>query len=509
MLCRNRTAADANRRHVGDREGWAEHNCTDSGASGLRRARGRLNLAALRPVPARAHGGDGVARDAGHLPDREHRAGRPGAGAARRHRGLEQGVRRRMARQMGPRSAAVGAIPDLPAAACCMAISASRSPRSGRCSQDIASSRRRRSSCRSRFLLALVVGIPLGIMAAVRRDSWIDHLARLVSLIGVSSPTFWLAFIMLALFYGGCRSRRGPGGSTPIAFPPPSRHRPLSDRQRARRRLGDVPRRARASRAAVDRAGGRDARPDHAHHPREHAGEHAAGLRPRRPRQGHARAQHRIGHMLPNALIPVVTLGGLAYANLLTGAVLTETIFSWPGLGRYTFRSAVVARFSRHHGHHAHRRGRLPDHQPADRHQLCAARPAGGAMSARRGTRRVRRAVAPVASEDAALAAAATGFRRSARASSWRGSSSPSWRRCSRPTARRRRRDGAPAAAVAGALARHRRARARRVHPPALRRAHLAHHRHRRRAGRRDHRHAGRRRRGLCARAARRADHAR
>ncbi|WP_133473189.1 ABC transporter permease, partial [Lactobacillus crispatus] len=49
-----------------------------------------------------------------------------------------------------------------------------------------------------------------------------------------------------------------------------------------------------------------------------------------------------MGHVLPNALIPVVTLGGLAYANLLTGAVMTETVFSWPGLGRYTFRSAAT-----------------------------------------------------------------------------------------------------------------------------------------------------------------------
>jgi len=44
-------------------------------------------------------------------------------------------------------------------------------------------------------------------------------------------------------------------------------------------------------------------------------------------------------------LLPVVTLGGLAYAQLLTGTVLTETIFSWPGLGRYTFRSAVTLDF--------------------------------------------------------------------------------------------------------------------------------------------------------------------
>ena len=51
------------------------------------------------------------------------------------------------------------------------------------------------------------------------------------------------------------------------------------------------------------------------------------------------------GHVLPNALVPVVTLGGLAYANLLTGAVLTETVFAWPGLGRYTFLSAAALDF--------------------------------------------------------------------------------------------------------------------------------------------------------------------
>src|SRR5271166_3949231 len=72
------------------------------------------------------------------------------------------------------------------------------------------------------FLLALIVGIPLGILAAVHRDSWIDHLARIVSLIGVSSPTFWLAFIMLALFYGGLQIAPGPGRLDPIALPPPT-----------------------------------------------------------------------------------------------------------------------------------------------------------------------------------------------------------------------------------------------------------------------------------------------
>ncbi len=89
-----------------------------------------------------------------------------------------------------------------------------------------------------------------------------------------------------------------------------------------------------------------------------------------------------IGHVLPNALIPVVTLGGLAYANLLTGAVMTETVFSWPGLGRYTFRSAAALDFPAIMGITLVVARCLPHHQPADRHQLCAPRPAGDAMTA-------------------------------------------------------------------------------------------------------------------------------
>jgi peptide/nickel transport system permease protein len=50
-------------------------------------------------------------------------------------------------------------------------------------------------------------------------------------------------------------------------------------------------------------------------------------------------------HALRNALIPVFTLGGVAYAQLLSGAVMTETIFAFPGMGRYAFQSAVVLDF--------------------------------------------------------------------------------------------------------------------------------------------------------------------
>ncbi len=195
------------------------------------------------------------------------------------------------------------------------------------------------------FALALALGLPLGVLAAVRRDSWIDHLSRFVSLLGISAPTFWLAFVMLAVFYGALGIAPGPGELDPLAFPPDRvtgitlidtvlagdwatfhdalAHLVLPAIVLAAGTLGLL---TRTTRAAMLEALAQDyvrvAR--------------AKGLR--------ARAVV-LGHALPNALLPVVTLGGLAYANLLAGAVMTETVFSWPGLGRYTFQSAVALDF--------------------------------------------------------------------------------------------------------------------------------------------------------------------
>lgn len=195
------------------------------------------------------------------------------------------------------------------------------------------------------FLLSLLIGIPLGVVAAIRRDTWVDHVARAVSLVGVSAPTFWLAFIMLAVFYGGLQIAPGPG-RIDIQYMPPmgvtgiylidaalagdwpawrniAAHLILPSIVLASGTLGLITRTTRASMLeAMTQDYVRVAR--------------AKGLTER---------QVTVGHLLPNALIPVVTLGGLAYAVLLTGAVMTETIFSWPGLGRYTFRSAVALDF--------------------------------------------------------------------------------------------------------------------------------------------------------------------
>jgi len=195
------------------------------------------------------------------------------------------------------------------------------------------------------FVMSLALGIPLGIAAAVWRDSWIDAVARALSLVGVSAPTFWLAFIMLAIFYGWLGWAPGPGRLDPIAFPPegPSgfflfdtawardwegfrdtaAHLILPALVLAAATLGLITRTTRA--AMLDCL-----QQDYVRVAR------AKGLRER---------VVVLRHALRNALVPVVTLGGLAYANLLTGAVMTETIFAWPGLGRYTFRSAAALDF--------------------------------------------------------------------------------------------------------------------------------------------------------------------
>ena len=195
------------------------------------------------------------------------------------------------------------------------------------------------------LLLSVFVGVPLGVVAAVWRDRAVDHVARFVALIGVSSPTFWLAFIVLALFYGGLQIAPGPGRLDPSSFAPPTvtglhlvdsvvardwesfrdaaAHLVLPSLVLALATLGLITRTTRASMLDVmSQDFIRVAR--------------AKGVPARRV---------IVGHALPNALIPVVTLGGIAYAQLLTGAVMTETIFSWPGLGRYTFTSAVALDF--------------------------------------------------------------------------------------------------------------------------------------------------------------------
>jgi peptide/nickel transport system permease protein len=194
-------------------------------------------------------------------------------------------------------------------------------------------------------LMAVSVGLLLGILAAVMRDSWIDHIARGVSLVGAAAPTFWLAFLALALFYGGLQLAPSPGRLALTDLPPPKvtgldtvdsliagdwhlfaqslAHLIMPAAVLAASTLGLITRTMRASMLETL------------------AQEYVSVARAKGLREIFVIT----GHAVPNALIPVVTLGGLAYAELLSGTVLTETIFAWPGLGRYTYQSATALDF--------------------------------------------------------------------------------------------------------------------------------------------------------------------
>ena len=194
-------------------------------------------------------------------------------------------------------------------------------------------------------LLALAVGVPLGVVAAIRRDGPVDHAARMVSLVGVSVPIFWLATASLVLFYATLHWTVGPGRLGPQIDSPPRltgfftidaavvgqwatfgsavSHLVLPGLVLASSVMGLVTRVTRSSMLdALSQEYLRTAR--------------AKGL-------PEARIVAR--HALRNALIPTVTVLGLAYGGLLSGAVMTETIFAWPGLGRYAFQSAVTNDF--------------------------------------------------------------------------------------------------------------------------------------------------------------------
>ncbi len=185
------------------------------------------------------------------------------------------------------------------------------------------------------------IGLPLGVLSALYRDGPIDHLARLVSLVGVSIPIFWLATVSLVIFYATLGLAPGPGRLGPqIAAPPGVTGFYVLDSLLA----GD----GRAFMSALT----------HLVLPALVLSSSVMGLVTRVTRssmlevlsqdfmrtaraKGLAESTVVVRHALRNALIPTVTILGLAFGGLLSGAVMTETIFAWPGLGRYAFEAAV------------------------------------------------------------------------------------------------------------------------------------------------------------------------
>lgn len=195
------------------------------------------------------------------------------------------------------------------------------------------------------LILSILIGIPSGVLSATARNRLPDHFVRIMSLIGGSVPIFWLGLILIGFFYG----RLGwlPGGARIDKFipAPPTvtglftvdsllagdtkafwssvQHLLLPALALGYFSTAIIARMMRSSMLEV------------LNH------QYVLAARAKGLRQGTVIWRHAAR----NALIPTVTTIGVTFGSLLSGAVLTETIFSWPGLGRYATRSAVSLDF--------------------------------------------------------------------------------------------------------------------------------------------------------------------
>ena len=161
------------------------------------------------------------------------------------------------------------------------------------------------------MFIALLVAFPLGIISAIYRNSWIDHLARFFALIGVSMPSFWFGPLLI------------------IAFAINRTWFPVSGRDDGLRSLVLPSITMGLALAAILT---RMIRVSLAEELTQLYVTTAVA-------KGVTRARAIFRHALKNALIPVITVLALQFGSLLTGAIITEQIFSWPGLGRLLLTS--------------------------------------------------------------------------------------------------------------------------------------------------------------------------
>jgi peptide/nickel transport system permease protein len=162
----------------------------------------------------------------------------------------------------------------------------------------------------SAMLVAMVIAFPLATLAAVNRDTWIDRLALFFSLLGVSIPNFWLGPLLMILvsIQLGWLPVSGRGGFSHLILPSLTLGMAMAAiltriLRSSLLRIVDLDY-IRAARA-------------------KGVGEPSVWMK----------------HMLRNALLPVITIMGLQFGSLLAGSIITETIFSWPGVGRLTVQA--------------------------------------------------------------------------------------------------------------------------------------------------------------------------
>jgi len=161
------------------------------------------------------------------------------------------------------------------------------------------------------MFVALLVAFPLGIISAIYRNSWIDNVARFFALIGVSMPSFWFGPLLI------------------IAFAINLHWFPVSGREEGLKSLVLPSVTMGLALAAILT---RMIRVSLAEELNQLYVTTAIA-------KGVTRARAIFRHALKNALIPVITILALQFGSLLTGAIITEQIFSWPGLGRLLIQS--------------------------------------------------------------------------------------------------------------------------------------------------------------------------
>ncbi|GLW25857.1 ABC transporter permease [Microbispora triticiradicis] len=192
------------------------------------------------------------------------------------------------------------------------------------------------------ILVSLVLGVGFGVVAALRRDRLSDHVLRVLSLVGISVPTFWLALVAFYVFFFRLQITPGSGRVDPGMTPPPhvtglyTVDALLSGRWDA------------LSSAVAHLAA-----------PALVLALYTIGLLTRFTRsavlevlgQDYVRAARAKGlpgrvvlfrYVLRPALVPVITVAGLAFGSLLSGTVLVEAVFAWPGVGQYAYKSATT-----------------------------------------------------------------------------------------------------------------------------------------------------------------------
>jgi ABC-type dipeptide/oligopeptide/nickel transport system permease component len=160
--------------------------------------------------------------------------------------------------------------------------------------------------------IAVPVGVALGFAAAYRRGTRLDRAVTVIAVLGISMPVFWLGLLLMLVvsFYLKLLPPSGTGGLRFLVLPAVTLALPA------------VATLARVTRTSVVEVLGMpflDAL-------------RAKGLSPRRI---------TVAHVLKNAIIPIVTVIGLDFGSYLNGAVLTETIFGWDGLGRYALEGII------------------------------------------------------------------------------------------------------------------------------------------------------------------------